>query len=1206
MPTDSGICLEITSRFMQNYEQQSPVSDHEEIATGTSADGKVMFFSVGEDNNLYYYYEDDGTDGGWANMNLTENLTGDVHHVGVTQDNHGNPIVAISVIDTAVDADNSLVYHTSDFTAGATDRWIGWDSQPAIGLVQKFAVGVGGVDGKTYLTFAALQNENVTVYFVDANSSTWTPQSVPLPANADAVIDLKIGHISQYEQVMGPGEPPLSQATIYALFEDTSGNADLTLTTMPDAKANHRIPVDDDAASIAVLSDGNGNTNLFVGSKNLYCYDVNAQLSGANTPEATGALLIGSFNEPITTLVYDTNKPNSPDIWARTSEGNLHVTRGRDGSWTHPFIVAKQVSPEIATWKNPSTDTSSLFYVDGDDQLYYLRQDGDSTLWKRSHIKTTLLDDMEEYQSYSIQVVYYNEDGSVGANKNLYITASQATQVIVNSKNYYTDPYTPITAVTDAQGRLTVINRSDELSVANIRFSGDEFTGFAEVIPSSETAANLGDFVQQMLNDPQSVRDMQIKDGHGNLTKVIPEGYDSDANLETAQQALQQLLDMAGQTTNPVVCPTQVRVPDAQSGGNLLVAVAPASPTAFSNELDMAKFENYKWGIDFTTSTPTYLEGDDVDAAMPQAKSRGLGSALDGVEQFAGDVFNALKNELIEITHFVVEKVEDVIRFTVNTIEGVIHFVVETIEQVWQAIEWILTAVLAMTLELIMMVIGFFFDWEGILMTKDSLSQLANMTIDKMIDTADSIKPYISNFFDTLEDKVLGPDLVAQMGDSGDQTVGDSSDQCDETQSNQTDSTTNWVLNQILGGGIFAKIVPDPFDDDNIAGQIFQVLGNLAYDELNTAVDTFGAIAQDIADKMGSASLAEITLDIMQIIAAGLLEELENLILAMIDLVEIVLNAFKDIMNNRLDIPIFTFLYEEIIAPGSELSFLDCICLMGAMPLTVISNVVTGDRPLTDDVMAYITQCFNAATLPPLDDEVAAKTSRHTHSRTTAAKEVAAPSDAAVKASYILGGVGVPLFRMIGGAFANVGALPEVNKFGIFRGFSAGVSLVGYAVALSNLFACCWEKPVGDTAEESARLGFERGLTIGQFVFPLMGFIGAFPISEPLKAGLGGGKVSGAITTAIAGIALYIWEMTDEGIAGDDDMGAQMGDSSLKVTATATHGLWVASAYPAVALPLPYSLACIALIAFGSVATGLITTGRGDWAFIDKRMLSPI
>jgi hypothetical protein len=78
-----------------------------------------------------------------------------------------------------------------------------------------------------------------------------------------------------------------------------------------------------------------------------------------------------------------------------------------------------------------------------------------------------------------------------------------------------------------------------------------------------------------------------------------------------------------------------------------------------------------------------------------------------------------------------------------------------------------------------------------------------------------------------------------------------------------------------------------------------------------------------------------------------ILKTARNLIVKVIDIIKLVISGFLDLLEAPIDIPIISSIYK--IISGNQLSILDLICLVGAIPATIIYKLVAGKTPFPDN-----------------------------------------------------------------------------------------------------------------------------------------------------------------------------------------------------------------------------------------------------------------
>lgn len=109
-----------------------------------------------------------------------------------------------------------------------------------------------------------------------------------------------------------------------------------------------------------------------------------------------------------------------------------------------------------------------------------------------------------------------------------------------------------------------------------------------------------------------------------------------------------------------------------------------------------------------------------------------------------------------------------------------------------------------------------------------------------------------------------------------------------------------------------------------------------AYDEIKT----------QIIDKFTSLTPAEIVKRLLAIIGDTVLTMANNLVAKTLPLVQDLTTAVIQKLSEPISIPVLSPLYQDVA--DEELSILDLICLLAAVPATLLYKVVTNSSPFPD------------------------------------------------------------------------------------------------------------------------------------------------------------------------------------------------------------------------------------------------------------------
>jgi hypothetical protein len=101
------------------------------------------------------------------------------------------------------------------------------------------------------------------------------------------------------------------------------------------------------------------------------------------------------------------------------------------------------------------------------------------------------------------------------------------------------------------------------------------------------------------------------------------------------------------------------------------------------------------------------------------------------------------------------------------------------------------------------------------------------------------------------------------------------------------------------------------------------------------------------SDQLATLSLATIMERLFAIIADLVVETLENIVIAVIDVLAAVVQGVLSTLDATIDIPVLSWMYKKFA--HAPLSFMDLACLITAIPATIIYKIAHGTAPFPDD-----------------------------------------------------------------------------------------------------------------------------------------------------------------------------------------------------------------------------------------------------------------
>ncbi|UZP32228.1 hypothetical protein NXS19_000044 [Fusarium pseudograminearum] len=306
------------------------------------------------------------------------------------------------------------------------------------------------------------------------------------------------------------------------------------------------------------------------------------------------------------------------------------------------------------------------------------------------------------------------------------------------------------------------------------------------------------------------------------------------------------------------------------------------------------------------------------------------------------DAFHWLKQRIMEVKDWVVKKIGKVWTFVCEIGGKVMRFVLDCIEKVTEAASWVWEK-LKLGWKKLVEFAGFFFNWQDILDTKETIKGLMNAGLDYAADGIEGFNDTIENFFLDLQSSV--PGLTETAKARIDQSKLNQATKADKNKAKGlgSDTQSKWVGERMKNGG--STMTASQHSESGDAATVDMWYGHVVpiVDSFITLVEDLGKdLAQlfqdsdmsigDMFSKLGSNLLAN-TLDIIKKLTQALVSVVAKLVL-----------VIKRFGNAQLSSGFLNSLYRWITR-GSDLTLFDAIALVIAIPSTQIIKIVTGAKP---------------------------------------------------------------------------------------------------------------------------------------------------------------------------------------------------------------------------------------------------------------------
>ncbi|WP_425908362.1 hypothetical protein [Nitrobacter sp. TKz-YC02] len=327
--------------------------------------------------------------------------------------------------------------------------------------------------------------------------------------------------------------------------------------------------------------------------------------------------------------------------------------------------------------------------------------------------------------------------------------------------------------------------------------------------------------------------------------------------------------------------------------------------------------------------------------ALPAGELGGIGGAI---EAFAGDIFKWLEHAIDKVKQFFVQAIGDVTHFFIQIGEKLYHFVMEVIDDVAHGIQFILHAI-KVAWDKIVQWVGFIFSWNDIVRTHKVLKSIFKCYIAEAIASIATVKADIQAGFTEVQNVV---DTWAGLVPDNNVSAASLSKNNAAPQGSSTPQA-NYGAQHVKSSGSSAATPYSPAaPGSSVADQLMAALTEAFQSEEHNFKSAYEAIKTQVIDEIHTMTPLEAVKKVVAILFDLLLETVETLTVAIIDILAALAEGVADFLDAPLDIPVLSWLYSKI-SGGDQLSLLDLACLIAAIPVTIVVKIVSQETPFPDN-----------------------------------------------------------------------------------------------------------------------------------------------------------------------------------------------------------------------------------------------------------------
>jgi len=624
--------------------------------------------------------------------------------------------------------------------------------------------------------------------------------------------------------------------------------------------------------------------------------------------------------------------------------------------------------------------------------LTQLFQDPVTTAWQERSLLTAptpdnILTTIYNTTTYSTHIEITDENNITLPNVAVAIWASSPCSVYITDANnmaaYRTlDTAIPLNLHSDFSGNIGIMQPVDSIGGISYYIAVQDPTTkqicTEPINPLANTVSSLNAKIPDGDND--YLQGVQVTASDGTQSSLVSSTQDSQTKITSnhinticAQNVhLDQHGLVSGQswpdaaTVAAAFSTVQaIALPAGKSASQAAIKPAVtkrAKPDRLARDIRFNAETDKIWGWTFGKNAQHY-EGIEalkemglvVQAEGSLALTTGAGRLVgsdDWIEIKGGNLFKWLKNEASKLEQVSATFANGVVSCILTIADEVYHFVAKCANDIVNLVHTVLNAI-ETAFDDIVKWIGMIFSFKDIKNTHLVLKQMMKVYMDYVDKNIGSLDDTISYLFANIE-----TDLSNALGVTAtDQTYGGNMTNASAPKGSKSPSA-NWGSHHLKSNAAnssanYVPVTGDPIKDllevlyQKVIqeGENFQSMGN-----------SFLALVETAAGM----SITDLLAQVLNIVSDFLLNTAEDMLTAAVDVVKVLLTDFDSMLSQPMDIPVVSYLYKKIT--GDDLTPMDAVCFIAAIPATVVYKAVRGTAPFADDDPATA-QLINAADL---------------------------------------------------------------------------------------------------------------------------------------------------------------------------------------------------------------------------------------------------
>ncbi len=892
--------ISTSTELMHNYKQFELFDQKDRFFAVQTADGHSMFFGQSTDGHLYLVLEKSGTSTGWSKVKLTNGLAGTVKNFAVAQSHaDGNVRIAVAMSDPNGNDKLYLAMDLSNSNLEWTTKKIAWNYRA------DDRVGPGNpklIIDDIHLSESSTGNEYVLVDTDDGNgfverywvntdlSPVWNKH--PLSFNiSSSIADKSMMGRKKKEPVDGiytfGAENEVSQFVYTPIYNPFAPQSAPNPTNIDLSSTG--ITINNGSFSICkALSGAKNETDLFVaGNGSLYYLASADQKQMAKPTQLLENSILKSVREvqasvhDSTVVVWGLNDGDQV-FYLSCDTSQIHNA----SSWSVPLPLMTGVS-EISQYIDQTNGGLTLFGLTGDEELIRATQDPKTSKWTTGRIELPAADVKQaasKEKSFTTSIKVTDENNNPQSDTEVTLSPAGRVQVYINN-DYYALSGNPIKVKTGADGMISIVEWVDGIvgTSFGVAISNDK----ADINPSNIPISKM-----KNLGSVSALENAKITNHDGSTSSLIPSTLSGDD-----KKALAQSISDLNKIHDSITKKTAV---NGVTAYELTLSNELKSPLGYIKVL---------WG-----------------------------DLLESLEHFGEYVIKLVKDAAQEVWHFVVTIGEKVYGFIVDTVDKIAG----ALKAIWSKI--------VKGFEDLWNFLKFLFEWKDMLLTRDVFKQTVKIFMHKIGEDLQEIKH-------AMDDSIINTEtLIRQWAnpDTSHPSLGDHNSKIDATlkdtksQPSIHSAPSELLKNHFVGNVHNSTITEKPSSASK--DPTWSGLTDLS-DFVNSEKANIDDLKNQIISLFKSATNSQLNPDLESIVK----KIIADIAIAGLDLFKMAADKILDFLTlliyeavELLDAPLYIPVLSDILKDLFDIelpSILDILCLIGAVPATIVYKAINGRAP---------------------------------------------------------------------------------------------------------------------------------------------------------------------------------------------------------------------------------------------------------------------